>query len=260
MSNPSTYILLNNVGTQDNILMASDLLHKRLKQIKEQKINEKLQDKFNELQILYTALENIQDNINTIRLKNGYNKEDMEYINDMNVPDSSASDKERKLYNKLQNNSNTNVDWKYYIQQKQKLLINIDIVNKNIEKEKQSNLGNNGNSLVSMTDIEKSHINFMSKQFKPFVEIGFGYINQEPTGGSLGFDQTMRFRMLNQGEYIHDQVLHLRLEGLSNINPLDRVRYCDFIGHRIMEKVTFSINITPIDEYTSERYNNYYNF
>lgn len=260
MSTKGTFTLITNSGLQDQILLASDLLHKRLEDIKINKINEKLQSKYNELTVLENTLEKIQLNLNQIRLKSGYSKEDILYIDDLIIPNSKSPEKDRILYNKITSNENLNENFKYLIKQKKELINQIGMLNSNIYKEKNSSLQNNGYSYVSMSDIEKTHINFMYKTFKPFVAIGFEYCPQDPIGASYSFGQNIRFKMENRGDYIHDQVLHIRLENLRNINPLDRVRYCDMLGHRLMEKVKFSVNLNTLDQYDSERYNNYYNF
>ncbi len=259
MTTKGTYTLINNTGRQDEILLSSELLSKRLTQIKEQKINEILQPKFNELQLLITGLDNVQDKLDNIRLRNGYNRDNITYIKDIDVPNSSSSEIERRLYNKLLNSVDSD-DFKYYVNQKKIIMEKISTLNNIISDERKRNLDVNGASLISISEIERTHIMFMHRTFKPFVATGFEYSAQDPTGGKFGLGDTLRYKMLNFGDYMHDQVLHLRLEGLSNVNPIDRVRYCDMVGHRIMESVRFSVNLNTLDEYNSERYNNYYNF
>jgi hypothetical protein len=54
-------------------------------------------------------------------------------------------------------------------------------------------------------------------------------------------------------------LLHLQLSELKPESSLDKVRYADFLGHRLIKKIQLVIDNNIIDEYTGEFYNVYYN-
>jgi hypothetical protein len=54
-------------------------------------------------------------------------------------------------------------------------------------------------------------------------------------------------------------LIHIRIDKLIARTANDRVRYADFIGHKILKKCQFVISNNVIDEYDRELYNIYYN-
>lgn len=40
----------------------------------------------------------------------------------------------------------------------------------------------------------------------------------------------------------------------------DKAKYTHFLGHRLLKKVSFTVNNNKIDEYGTEEYNAYYQF
>ena len=97
-------------------------------------------------------------------------------------------------------------------------------------------------SMPTLVDIEKTHVFFMNAHFKPFVQMGYEYQSIQPQEGSLRFDNTVSFSLPQFGDFFHDMVLHVRLEGLAASVAGDQVRYCDFPGHRLLKRVAFEVN------------------
>ena len=113
-------------------------------------------------------------------------------------------------------------------------------------------------SSPSFDQIRQSHFIFMNTQYKPFVECSFNYlkesINTKPIFGS-----SVDIPISAQGDFLSDMVLHVQLSELQPISPNDKVRYADFLGHKLIQKIQLIINNVKIDEYTNEFYNAYYN-
>jgi|Laugresu1bdmlbdd_1035124.scaffolds.fasta_scaffold01353_2 hypothetical protein len=116
------------------------------------------------------------------------------------------------------------------------------------------------NELIQPTfdDMSKSHFLFLNNQYKPFVECSMNYlktsINTKPLFGS-----SIEIAVPSEGNFLSDMALHLQLSELKPENSLDKVRYADFLGHRLIKKIQLVINNNIIDEYTGEFYNVYYN-
>jgi len=109
----------------------------------------------------------------------------------------------------------------------------------------------------SYTDIT-SHFVFINHQYKPFVECTFAYlkstINTKPIFGTA-----VDIPVLAEGNFISDMALHIELSQLEPLEATDKVRYTNFLGHRLIKNVQLIINNIVIDQYTGEFYNAYYN-
>lgn len=151
----------------------------------------------------------------------------------------------------LQNSLITTLDNSTYITIK----ANIEKLTKELEsKIEQFNII----STPSFDQIRQSHFIFMNTQYKPFVECSFNYIkesiNSKPTYGS-----SVDIPISVNGDFLSDMVLHVQLSELRPISSTDKVRYADFLGHKLIKTVQLIINNIKIDEYTGEFYNAYYN-
>ncbi len=146
----------------------------------------------------------------------------------------------------------------------------ITIIDYEIRKVKQEELNNiinkiqyyeeNRTDLIKPTlnDINKTHFLFINNQYKPFVEFGFNYIkttvNSQPNYGN-----EIEFNVQDNGDFISDMMIYIRLSELAAFDEHDKVRYADFIGHKILKKCQFVISNNVLDEYDRELYNIYYN-
>ena len=111
------------------------------------------------------------------------------------------------------------------------------------------------NWMPKLADIEKSHIVFVNSTYKPYVSIAHEYSKTLPRGGTAKLGQSFNFTLPVNGEFVNDAVVHIRLEGFSAIDAADKVRYVEFLGHRIMKNVRFKLGQVILDEYTADRYN-----
>lgn len=109
-------------------------------------------------------------------------------------------------------------------------------------------------------EMSKTHKSFIGFTYKPFVSTAFSYIKIVEKAGSSQFSNEISFTIPQIGTWIHDMCLHVKLTGLKAMDSRDKVRYCDLLGHRLIERVKFEINNVVIDEYTTELYNKYFQF
>jgi hypothetical protein len=152
------------------------------------------------------------------------------------------------------------------ISQLQDLLINEKILN-NINKinDTIATLNDLNNVLSakdtspSMFNVKQTHKFLIESEYKPFVSVGFEYsknpISIKPT---LGGNAT--FSIPTHGDFFSDMVVQIRMTGLEAINSANKVRYCDFLGHRLFSSVTLSSWGKVIDSYTTEDYNFHYQY
>lgn len=110
----------------------------------------------------------------------------------------------------------------------------------------------------NINDINRTHFLFINNQYKPFVDFGFNYIktsvNSQPNYGN-----EIEFTVQDNGDFISDMLIYIRIDKLKSFDANDRVRYADFIGHKILKKCQFVISNNILDEYDRELYNIYYN-
>jgi hypothetical protein len=111
-----------------------------------------------------------------------------------------------------------------------------------------------------LADIEKTHILFINSTFKPFVAMAHEYSKTVPRGGVPSLNSTFSFMLPILGEFVNDAVLYVELVGLAAVSALDKVRYVELLGHRLMKSVSFKVSNTVIDTYTSNNYNAYYQY
>ena len=120
-------------------------------------------------------------------------------------------------------------------------------------------LSMNNNWMPTLNAIEKTHIVFISGSFKPFVALAHEYTKVLPTGQtSLGSRCIFTLPIL--GEFVNDCVVHIKLSGLSAVSSLDKVRYAEYLGHRLMKKTSFFIQNHELDYYTADNYSAYYEY
>ena len=112
----------------------------------------------------------------------------------------------------------------------------------------------------TLVDIERTHIIFMNAHFKPFVAIGYEYSKTGINEGVAAFGNEVTFEIEQFGDFFHDMVVHVRLEGLAVGPTSTQVNYCDFVGHRLFKKTRFEVNANNLDEYSSDAYNFHYNY
>lgn len=113
---------------------------------------------------------------------------------------------------------------------------------------------------VAVKKIQQTHIMFVDGAYKPFVASGFEYNKVQCAAGAPSFDSSVNFVVPVFGDFVNDAVVHIKLAKLRTNNLADKIRYVAFPGHKIFSKMAFSVHGTPLDSYTSDDYNAYYNF
>lgn len=129
----------------------------------------------------------------------------------------------------------------------------IDALNNDIDILKKKDTG------ISMIEIEQSHYIFINKIFKPMVSTGLEY-SKTLSKSKNTFNGTCRFDIPNFGDFISDMCVYVKIGKINAINPINKIKYCDYLGHRLFNRVQFVTNENIVDEYYSEDYNFYYNF
>lgn len=112
----------------------------------------------------------------------------------------------------------------------------------------------------TLLDIEKTHVLFMNAHFKPFAAIGFEYNKVKATSGNIGLGTTVQFSIPQFGDFINDMVLHVRLGAVSASTAAHTWRWVSWPGEKLLGKTRFTVNGTPLDEYTSQDYTFYRQF
>lgn len=111
----------------------------------------------------------------------------------------------------------------------------------------------------TLIDIERTHILFMHAQFKPFVAVGYEYTKIGVQQGIVSLGSNITFSIPQYGDFFNDMVLHVQLTGLTTTVG-NQVRYCDYIGHRLLQNVQFEVNGNFLDQYDPDMMNMHYNF
>lgn len=141
----------------------------------------------------------------------------------------------------------------------------------------------------TLNDLERTHILFVNAHFKPFAAIGFEYNKVKPQSGNPTLGNCITFSIPQFGDFFHDMVGRQTLGPVSSgaqavpaahapntdwdgttaltgatytyVDAFGRavtagqgtyqnlVRYCEYPGERLYQKVKFDVNGNPLDEY-----------
>lgn len=112
----------------------------------------------------------------------------------------------------------------------------------------------------TLFDVKKTHNVFINSQWKPFANMAYTYIKATNPKGVIKFGNEVTFELSHGGLWVADMVLHVTLENLTTTSPLDKVKYADLLGHRLLESVKLMIDEKVIAEYGTEDLNVHYNF
>jgi hypothetical protein len=119
--------------------------------------------------------------------------------------------------------------------------------------------------MPTLADIERTHVLFVSAHFKPFAAMAYEYNKVRPTGQTL-YGSQVTFSIPQFGDFFGDMCLHVILtapvltQNGSGVANQCYGRWVDFPGQNLCQKVSFSVNGNPLDEYTSDVYNMYQQF
>lgn len=114
--------------------------------------------------------------------------------------------------------------------------------------------------MPTMSEIEKKYIMFTNSTFRPFVAIAHEYCRSVASQGVPELGKTSVFTLPIVGEFINDCVFHIKLSGLSSVDNRDKVRYVEYVGHRLMKQVSIKVSGVTLDTYVSDNYTINYEF
>ena len=113
--------------------------------------------------------------------------------------------------------------------------------------------------------LKRSHLLYISHDYKPFVAFASEYIKVKPTGDSTGAitreTNVLRFIFPVFSHYTSDIVLHLKIQSVGSYalfsasSPLDPTtanplyQFCPYTGLRVCKKVSFYSDSVLVDEY-----------
>jgi len=139
----------------------------------------------------------------------------------------------------------------------------------------------------TISDITRTHCFHLNAVFKPHVAIGYEYNKVRANSGTSTLGSSVQFSIPQFGDFFHDMVVRVKLieaqagtftlptnaTAVGNFpantplntytlvdafgNPLagtdtsfrHLIRYCEFPGNRLFQKVKFDVNGNPLDEY-----------
>ncbi len=111
---------------------------------------------------------------------------------------------------------------------------------------------------LTINDVLKTHSIFLNYTYKPFVSCGVEYMSSQ-FSNNIQFGNSLKISLPIYGDFITQPVISITLTGLEATDIVNKVKYCEFIGHKILKKVEF-INEGIVKDYlTSEDYNIYFN-
>lgn len=112
------------------------------------------------------------------------------------------------------------------------------------------------NVLPTIADINLTHDFFLKSSFKPFVNTTFDYSRTNSnTKAKLG--NSCQFQLPRYGNFLSDTLVYIKFKSFQASDDF-KVKYCEFLGHRLLKHVSFHTGSNLIDEFNSEDYNFYY--
>jgi hypothetical protein len=168
------------------------------------------------------------------------------------------------------------------------MLMATELLNQRIERIKQVRRSagfDESEVYPTLLDIERTHIIFVTAHFKPFAAIAFEYHRVDPDSARQ-LNSSMKYSIPQYGDFFADMAHYVRFNQLTYTsgvaaatvdadglpvtgglaiygqgNPnADVFRYCDFPGERLHERVKFTVNGNPLDQYTRDAYVMYRQF
>jgi hypothetical protein len=110
-----------------------------------------------------------------------------------------------------------------------------------------------------INEINETHAIFLRNIYKPIVSVGYGYFKTSNNRLPI-LNSTIKFRIPINGNFVTDMILYFKLSQFSATHNENRVKYCDFPGHRLLKNIRFIIDNVVIDSYGTEEINFYYDF
>jgi len=112
---------------------------------------------------------------------------------------------------------------------------------------------------ASYDDVRETHAFFINTTFRPLVSVAYGYSITNTTPLPL-FGSSTRIMVPINGDFVIDQALHIQLSPLTATHKENKIRWYDFIGHRMIKEVRLVCNGIVLDRYGTEEMEMYYHF
>ena len=113
-------------------------------------------------------------------------------------------------------------------------------------------------NLPSLHEIEKTHVLFTNAHFKPFAAMAYEYQKVNADSGGLTLGRRVTFSIPQFGDFFHDMACHVVLAqpqlpavGATPAADQPLMRWCEYPGERLLEKVSMDVNGNPLDSYTN---------
>ncbi len=116
----------------------------------------------------------------------------------------------------------------------------------------------------TLRDVEETHVLFVNAHFRPFVTFAYEY-HKTALNGSVNFgSSSILFSIEQFGEFFHDMVVNVSISSAVGVstetNSGVKLAWAEYLGERLLRKVSFKVNGTELDFYTSESQNMYNKF
>jgi hypothetical protein len=108
-------------------------------------------------------------------------------------------------------------------------------------------------------DVRKTHAFFINTTYKPLVSVAYGYSTVNTTPLPL-FGSSTILKIPLYGDFITDQALHIQTSSLTAKHKDNRVRWYDFIGHRMIKEIRLVMDGVVLDRYGRDEMEMYYRF
>jgi hypothetical protein len=106
--------------------------------------------------------------------------------------------------------------------------------------------------------INKTHYFPINSYVMPSVPVGYYYKKISDYSGPLKYGSSFNMQMKNDGTWIFDMVLHVKLKGFKANSSVDKVRFTEFLGHRLFKDIKLIVAGDVVQKITPDIYNIYF--
>lgn len=108
-------------------------------------------------------------------------------------------------------------------------------------------------------DVRKTHAFFINTTYKPLVSVAYGYSSVSVTPLPL-FGSSVRLKVPIFGDFLADQAIQIKVSKLTAEHKDNKIRWYDFIGHRMIKNISLVVDGVVLDQYGREELEMYYRF
>lgn len=111
----------------------------------------------------------------------------------------------------------------------------------------------------SYDDVRRTHAFFINTTHKPLVSVAYGYSSVGVTPLPL-FGSSVRLKVPIFGDFLADQAINIKVSKLTAVHKDNRIRWFDFIGHRMINSIRLVVDGVTLDQYGREEMEMYFRF